>query len=136
MKIKFPVLLFSLFAFASCDVNKQLANGLFKPLQVDTTVPASEIFARVKAQYDIADTKIKKYCEAIPKNTHGTLLTLDEADLILDNIRTDQAGGTLLVAVFKPGYTISSKKETTITFSLTNTAVAPSEKSLALKVDS
>src|SRR5580692_1097033 len=53
-----------------------------------------------------------------------------EADLVLDNVVTADAGGSLSILVFKPSYTYTKKKETTLTFSLLNTATPPTAKAV------
>lgn len=94
---------------------------IFQPQRMITKneVSVDKVFYNVVQQFKKAKNEIEKV--NIGKHT----LTITEADLVLDNVITDEADASLSLLIFKAGYTGSKKRETTVTYSLVATPNAP-----------
>jgi len=120
--MKKPPILFALFGIltllSSCFI--------FRPqrMQVVGEVPVKTVFGKVFDQFRAAEEEIKK------TDLQGHTLTITEADVIFDNVITDELNASLSLLVFKPGYTHTKKRETTVTYSLMSTPNTPAPKDL------
>lgn len=117
-KITSVLLLFSVFLTSSCCI-KQIG----KPV---AGYPVDQVFSLIHDQFEKALDSLKK---APLKGNNSIFFT--EADVVLDNVVSAVAGGSLTILVFKPSYTYTRKKETTLTFSLLNTDKPPSVSRLS-----
>ena len=85
------------------------------------------VFGQIKNQFERARDSINVLGKTIyDRTSHDSgsktidSLVLKEADVTFDNIVSSGAEGSLSILVFKPQYTYTRKKETTVTFSLIN----------------
>lgn len=99
-------------------LNGCCAAKLGKPID---NYPVSAVFSTIHDQVKSALDSLKR--DPAVTTTFTVLPT--EADLVLDNVVTADAGASLSILIFSPNYTRTWKKETTLTFSLLNTASTP-----------
>lgn len=97
---------------------------IFQPqkMTAENKVALSKVYAKVLDQFMQARDEIKGIDGA--RNT----VTLTEADVVFDNVITDELDASLSILIFKAGYTHIKKKETTVTYSLTAPPANPAPR--------
>ena len=103
-----PILLAALVT-TSCSTSK-----LGKPVN---HFAVDEVFATVQTQLLAAEETL---ANDTVLTSRGYKFKPTDADLVLDNVVSIDGSASLTILVFKPSYTYTRKKETTITFSLSN----------------
>jgi|GEM_PF-5292338 len=99
---------------------------LFKPQRMETDgkpLKVSEVFGNVVDQFRKAKDAIDEQYPSGRVGAHH--IELIEADVVFDNVVADEGDVSLSILVFKPGYTRTKTKETTVTYSLTEVPAAP-----------
>lgn len=94
------------FLLASCCTSQRTAEVLY-------TCRLDSAYAVIRGQLEIAQNRL-----AASKTTDS--LILKEAVVTFDNVVSLEKGGSLGILVFKPQYTYTKKRETTVKFSLIN----------------
>jgi hypothetical protein len=105
------IILAAVLALSSCCASK-----MGKPIG---NYSVESVFATIHSQFQSALDTLKN--DTVVSNRHFYVFPT-EADLVLDNVVTADAGASLSILIFSPSYTLTKKKETTLTFSLLNNA--------------
>ena len=94
-------------------------------VETPTTFPLKDIYEQISSQFKIANQSFRLLADSLQNGwnkTEGSTtvdsLLLQEADVTFDNVVSSTVGGSLLIVFVKPGYTYSTKNETTVKFSL------------------
>ena len=95
----------------ACGPESRMAGHLMQAKPIDSLSVAT-IFKDLAVELQLVKTRLE--------SDDSIKVTVNEADLVLDNITTDVATGTPSLLIFNPGYTYTRINERTVTFSLLN----------------